>query len=484
MIPIAQIRHDLRTPLNHILGYSELLGEELAERGMEAPEELARVKTAAHQLLALLNTHLGDDHLQPTRQEAPETVPSEAWELQAAPDVSLPQKQNDQVEAPQHGPSGRILIVDDSAGNREMLHRMLIRQGHRTAQAENGALALELLAAESFDMVLLDIMMPVMDGYAVLREMKTAASLRHIPVIMISALDEIDSVVRCIESGAEDYLPKPFNSTLLRARIGACLEKKTLRDQEQEHLRTIQETQKRLAGELTEAARYVRSILPEPVTEPFRIDWHYEPSSELAGDSFGYHWIDDEHFAIYLLDVCGHGVGAALLSVSAINTIRTGGLNGIDFRDPGAVLGGLNNAFPMERNNEMYFTIWYGVYHAPTRTLHHASAGHPSALLLPPGGGIQEVGGPGMIIGFIPGVSYVSKSLQIPSGATLIVLCDGTYEVIKQDGSLLEFQEFKNFMAANGSAPDAFLRLLTWLKGFHGPGPLDDDFSLVRIQFP
>ena len=131
---------------------------------------------------------------------------------------------------------------------------------------------------------LLDMMMPVLDGYGALSEIKNDPALRHLPVIMISALDELGSVVRCIERGAEDYLPKPFNPTLLRARIGAGLEKKRFRDQERLYVRTIEETQKRLKHELTEAENYVRSILPPPSAGPVATDWRLIPSGELGGD--------------------------------------------------------------------------------------------------------------------------------------------------------------------------------------------------------
>ena len=129
--------------------------------------------------------------------------------------------------------------MDDNEVNRDVLARQLGRQGHATAVAENGRLALEMVRARDFDLVLLDIMMPEMDGYEVLRRLKADVRLRDIPVIMISALDEIETVVRCIELGAEDYLPKPFDPVLLRARIGACLEKKRLRDTEVEYLRNV-----------------------------------------------------------------------------------------------------------------------------------------------------------------------------------------------------------------------------------------------------
>jgi sigma-B regulation protein RsbU (phosphoserine phosphatase) len=385
-----------------------------------------------------------------------------------------------------------VLVVDDSRTMRLALIRALNSLGfHNITEANDGRQALEAVQAKSFDLMLLDMEMPEMNGMEVLAAMRLDPRLEGVPVIVISGAEQVELAVQCIEAGAEDYLTKPPNPTLLRARVTTSLEKKRLRDldrlrfaQLQAEKENLERTQRRLDKELNDAALYVRSILPDPVALPNAIDWHYEPTGELAGDSFGYHQIDDDHLAIYLLDVCGHGVGAALLSVSAINAIRTSGIKGVDFRDPGAVLGGLNEAFPMERNNDMYFTIWYGVYHAPTRTLRHASAGHPPALLLHPEHGIKEVNEPGMITGFMPETVYVSSSLEIPPGARLIVICDGTYEVTKPDGTLLGFDEFKEFMAGIGAEPDCFMRLLTWLKTLNGPGPLDDDFSLVRIQFP
>jgi DNA-binding response OmpR family regulator len=134
---------------------------------------------------------------------------------------------------------GRLLVVDDNEMNRDLLGRHLERQGHTVSSAANGREGLECLRAQAFDLVLLDLMMPEVNGYQVLIQMKSDQALRDIPVIMISALDEMDSVVRCIEEGAADYLPKPFDPVLLRARIGACLEQKRLRDQEVAYLRSV-----------------------------------------------------------------------------------------------------------------------------------------------------------------------------------------------------------------------------------------------------
>ena len=487
--PVAQLRHDLRTPVNQILGYSEMLEEDAeAEGRTECASDLKKIQAASRQLLALINTKITPEALgtagaappsapAPSKSDRPETPAAPRWAQ--APEAA-------EETAPARF-EGTVLAVDDNQSNLDVLQRRLERHGLSVVTAVNGREALEKVAAQAFDLILLDIIMPELDGYQVLLELKKDPGHRHLPVIMISALDELDSVIRCIEAGAEDYLPKPFNPTLLRARISACLEKKSLRDAEQRHLRTIEETKQRLDGELAEAAHYVRSILPEPATDPLPIDWKYQPSTELGGDAFGYHWIDPDHFAVYLLDVCGHGVGASLLSVTAINVIRSGSLPHTDFRDPGAVLSALNVAFPMEKQNNMYFTIWYGVFHAPSRTLRHASGGHPPALLLTPDdtGGQQchRLRAPGLIIGAMDDIVYQSHSCHLPPGSRLLVLCDGCYEITRPDGRVLEFDEFADFMKQHGAEPDGLERLETWVRDLNGPGPLDDDFSIVRILF-
>ena len=381
-----------------------------------------------------------------------------------------------------------MLAVDDNRENLDVLARRLARHGFDVETAESGLVALATIRSQAFDLVLLDVMMPGVDGYTVLRELKSDPETRDIPVIMISALDELDSVTRCIEAGAEDYLPKPFDPTLLEARIGACLEKKALRDAEQGHLRKIEETQNRLDKELAEAAAYVRSTLPVPTESPLPVNWKYRPSSELAGDSFGYHWIDDEHFAAYLLDVCGHGVGACLLSVSAINVLRSGSLPGVDLRNPGEVLTALNNAFPMEKQNNLYFTLWYGVYHAPSRTLSFASGGHPPALLLEPttSGAFRScrLSSNGMIIGVMEDTPFSTQNCTILPGARLYVLCDGCYEIRNASGEMADYAAFEAFMTAHADSPDPLGDLENWAIAQRGETTLEDDFSIMEIQFP
>jgi adenylate cyclase len=214
----ARLRHDLRTPLNAITGYGELLVEEARDSGRDALlNDLAKVLDIGARL----------------REEI-----DRLGEAAAAPPIALIDNLLQRIKplgetAPAilgAASSSRILVVDDNAANRELLARRLGREGYLVTTAESGTAALALTAAATFDLVLLDLMMPGISGFEVLCRLKLDDSTRHVPVIMISALDELDSTVRCIEAGAEDYLPKPFNPVLLRARIGACLERKRLLD--------------------------------------------------------------------------------------------------------------------------------------------------------------------------------------------------------------------------------------------------------------
>jgi two-component system, sensor histidine kinase and response regulator len=218
--------HDLRTPLNQIIGYSEMLAEQARDAGQPAfVPDLDKVRAAGLRMLSILEGHV-----------------AEPSGVQAEPEVSLTLH----TEAADSEAHGLLLVVDDDEGNRDVLSRRLEQQGYTVANAENGRRALEMLGANAYDMVLLDIVMPELDGYEVLRQIKADESLRHIPVVMISGLSEMDSVARCIEMGADDYLPKPFNPTLLKARVGASLDKKRGRDREVLLFEELQTNYKRL----------------------------------------------------------------------------------------------------------------------------------------------------------------------------------------------------------------------------------------------
>jgi adenylate cyclase len=257
-----RLRHDLRTPLNAIKGYSELLLEDMEaadDRPLRA--DLAKLKASADQLLGQVDAMAALARRELTE---PAEGAARAQQLDLLADVLRtvqPLPAGGAARQALH--ASRILIVDDNAANRDVLERRLAREGHQIASATNGASALELVTAQEFDLILLDLIMPEMSGFEVLRRLKATEQTSHIPVIVISALDEIDSVVRCIEAGAEDYLTKPFNPTLLRARIGASLEKKWLRDREKEFVAELEREKER-------SETLLLNILPQSIVNRMR----------------------------------------------------------------------------------------------------------------------------------------------------------------------------------------------------------------------
>lgn len=234
--------HALRTPLNQILGYSEMLTEQAIEAGQnDFVPDLHRIHAAGQQLLALLNAIVPSLPTGATTANAPPSLAAMPPLLQTEPP---PDMQEDLSAS--DAPSASILIVDDSPLNRDLLNRRLKQHGYRVRKAESGREAIEAMRAEAFDLVLLDILMPDMDGYQVLREIKADDTLRPIPVLMISALEDMESIARCIEMGAEDYLPKPSHPALFKARVRASLDRKQLYDRERRLIDQLQQNRTRL----------------------------------------------------------------------------------------------------------------------------------------------------------------------------------------------------------------------------------------------
>ena len=244
-----------------------------------------------------------------------------------------------------------------------------------------------------------------------------------------------------------------------------------------------------LNEELAEAADYVKNMLPKPINEgPVRTDWRFIPSTSLGGDAFGYHWIDGNHFAIYLLDVSGHGVGAALLSVSVMNALRSQTLPNTDFKDSKQVLESLNIAFPGEEHNDMFFTIWYGVYNKSTRELIYASGGHPPALLL--GGNITEdskstlLRTPNSVVGGMLEATYEKKECLVGENDRLYIFSDGVYEVEKSDGSMWRFEEFAEFMnEVKAEGQSILYHIHRNACNLNQSDSFEDDFTIVEVSF-
>jgi len=253
-------------------------------------------------------------------------------------------------------------------------------------------------------------------------------------------------------------------------------------------------TQRRLVRELADAAAFLRSVVPEPVVSLAMSSSHrLIACCELGGDMLGALPLDGigRRTALYLLDVSGHGVGASLLSVTVGNILRSQSLPGIDFARPGDVLAALNASFPMERTDGKFFTAWYGVYDAKDRSLCYASAGHHPALLVPPAGPSQQLGGTGPLIGFFPEATFAEASAEVAPGSMLYLFSDGGFEVADLGGALLGYDAFADIVtsiardpatAPPHSADDRLDAITARVLHFAG-GTLDDDFGLLEAVF-
>jgi serine phosphatase RsbU (regulator of sigma subunit)/anti-sigma regulatory factor (Ser/Thr protein kinase) len=245
---------------------------------------------------------------------------------------------------------------------------------------------------------------------------------------------------------------------------------------------SVEKSNRAMAAEIAEAAAYSRAVLPPRVNGPVATDWVFETSTELGGDTFGYHWLDDDHFAIYLLDVCGHGVGAALLSVTVVDHLRTTSLSGCDFMNPSSVLSGLNAAFPMERHNDMYFTVWYGVFSLSSREILYASGGHPPAILITREGQPIRLGSGGSIVGVFPAATYENAGVIIPEGSRLYLFSDGVYEIDRPGLPMMTYDEFVEILRSK-SGKGTLDAIVSEIQSQQGKKDFTDDFSLVEFEF-
>jgi sigma-B regulation protein RsbU (phosphoserine phosphatase) len=260
-------------------------------------------------------------------------------------------------------------------------------------------------------------------------------------------------------------------------------------EQIEQALRERNEALKQLEQELAEAADYIKTILPHPITGAnISTDWRFIPCSSVGGDAFGYYWLDDDHFIVYLIDVSGHGVGAALLSVSVMNALRSQSLPDTDFKDPEHVLSSLNVAFPGEKNNDMFFTIWYGVYKKSARELTYASGGHPPVLLFEKSktdiANVVPLRTANNVIGAMPDVTYKKSKHQLGEQNTLYIFSDGVYEVEKSDGSMWHFDEFTEFMNKLRAGTQSRLdRLYQHAEKINHQENFEDDFTILEVAF-
>jgi len=374
----------------------------------------------------------------------------------------------------------KVLLVDDQRMVGEAIRRMLLDIPALEYRFHADPLT-ALTVADEFGptVILQDLIMPGVDGIEMVRQFRANPSTTSVPLIVLSSKEEPTTKAEAFSAGANDYLVKLPDKLELVARIRYHSAAYISRLERDEAFRALEAQQKVMAQEIAEAAAFVRSLLPAPMQEGSVLsDWRFITSSSLGGDTFGYYWLSPHQLVIYLLDVCGHGVGSALLSVSAINTIRQRTLPNTDFNVPSQVLAGLNRLFPMEEQGGKYFTMFYGVYDTETRELIHASGGHPPAIAIAPDGSATNLSSTGFVIGGFSLSTYRDVRTTLAPGTRLFVFSDGCYEITNAEDVMMTLAEFSRILAASQGPDDVVAATQSW----QNRPDFEDDFSLVEFK--
>ena len=382
-----------------------------------------------------------------------------------------------------------VLLVDDQVMIGEVIRRMLADQPdivfHFCKDADKALAEAERIKPT---VILQDLVMPDIDGLSLVKLFRETKATREIPMIVLSTKEDPKVKADAFALGANDYVVKIPDKLELLARIRYHSKGYINLLQRNEAYEALLASQRIMAADLAQAAKYVESLLPRPLLKgPIRTNWRFVPSASLGGDSFGYHWIDDDHFVLFLLDVSGHGVGPALLSVSALNAIRSQSLPQTDFSKPKEVLNALNRAFQMDQQNQLYFTIWYGVYNKADRTLSYGGGGHPPAILLTGNSAeesqLQLLEAQGPMVGAIPDLDFDDATCKLGPYSKLFVFSDGAYEVELQDKSMWPFHEFISYVESVTRTGETMDPLMAHVRKLSGTDEFADDFSIVEFQF-
>lgn len=409
------------------------------------------------------------------------------------------------------GPArGRLLVVDDSAANRDTLAALLRLKGYDVATAGDGRQALEQLAAAPVDLVLLDVMMQDVSGLEVLEEIRRARPATDLPVIMATARDQSEDIVRALRLGANDYVTKPLDLPVLLARIQTqlSLKRAVARAQGLEQSLARQNTElesancrlteanQRMRHDLELAARIQEAFLPPPELHfpGAEVAWVYKPCTRLAGDTLNAFAVGERHLGLYVLDVSGHGVPAALLAVTLSHLLsphtehgsllcRRGAMGPAPVA-PAEVLRQLNRRFTLDAKTEQYFTIAYGLLDADAGEFRYALAGHPGPVYAPRDAAVTVLNGPGLPIGF-GHPDYVERSVRLRPGDRLYLYSDGLSEAPGPDNEMFGRDRLLSAVARHRALDLAASVQAFWadVDRWCAGDAARDDMSILALEF-
>lgn len=384
----------------------------------------------------------------------------------------------------------KILLVDDEPYNLDYLEQELEDLGVEILKAGNGQQALDSIAADPPDMVFLDIMMPGMNGFEVLQRLKAEPEWNSIPVVIISAASDMASVVKGIELGAEDYLPKPFNPVLMHARMNAGLEKKRLRDIEQRYLNSLK-------NELEIGRAIQAGFLPTQIPQPagWQLEAYFCPARQVGGDFYDVFELEDGKLAILLGDVTDKGVGAALYMalfrslLRAVMTMATC-LDEITLTttiDPAVRLRHavrmVNDYLCNVHENAMFATLFFGALDLQNGELDYLNAGHDPPYILRGGAIHQQLDSTGPLVGAFPGVHFQTARMKLEPGDSLVLYTDGVTDAENSESQLFGVEKWQELLEEPLPADSKRLKhLVERLEAYMGETPRYDDITLLVVE--
>jgi sigma-B regulation protein RsbU (phosphoserine phosphatase) len=371
------------------------------------------------------------------------------------------------------GTEGRVLVVDDTPDNRVILARRLARAGYAVESAADGIEALRRVRDEPFDLIVLDVMMPGMSGFEVLDELRRTFPATDLPVIMATARDASEDVVKAFDHGANDYVTKPLDFAVVLARVQTQIALKRAID----HVRALerdlairnrdlQTANARMKSDLDAASKVQAALLPSasPPVPGYAFAWLFSPSAELAGDIFNVFRLDDRHVGLYVLDVSGHGVAAALLSVTVSRFLfpmpdptsllwERSDDGDVRLAPPARVAQRLGERFPFDTTTSQYFTLVYGILDLHEHRLRYVSAGHPQIVRHPRGEEPMLLEAAGFPVGVTPvgaEADYEENVVDLAPGDRLFIYSDGIPETMSPDGELFGCTRMMQAICTNG----------------------------------
>ena len=391
-----------------------------------------------------------------------------------------------------------VLVVDDDSQLRRLTAVWLERQGHEVAEAASGKDALARIRQAPFDLVLLDVRMPFMDGYAVLKELKEDDAFRHLPVIMMSGYGETDMVAQCIEMGAEDCLSKPIDLTLLSARVNACLEKKHVRDTEQRYFKAIEQ-------ELEIGREIQRGFLPDTLPQPpgWEIAARFEAARQVAGDFYdAFTLVPEQHVAFIVGDVCDKGVGAALFMAlfrSLLRAMANHDYSGLGAAITGALAGSEGDAYARasllsavcdtnryiactHRNSHMFATLFFGVFNPGTGILRYINGGHAPPLLLGVDGIKARLAPTGPAVGIFPDAEFTVGTVQMEPGDMLFIYSDGAFDARNEQDESFSEERLLALIGPPATANELLDRSYEAIRKHIGAAQPFDDITLMAVR--